>query len=74
MPIPEEVQGAWRCVPTPPGPDCRAEWISCEDCDGEPGPDDKCPTCTGCGGGYICATHDGPEYWAAMRTNTKGQP
>lgn len=58
MPVPGEVIGAWACVPNPDGRDCRAEWVLCCDCDGEEGPDEKCSTCIGSGGGYICATHD----------------
>lgn len=60
MPVPDEVIDAWMCTPwpAPDAPQCTPVWISCDECDGEPGPDDKCGTCTGSGGGYICGTHD----------------
>lgn len=58
MPLPEEVIDSWKCSPPPDDRQCRPVWISCDDCDGEPGPDDKCDTCTGCGGGYVCSPHD----------------
>jgi hypothetical protein len=58
MPVPEDVIGAWSCSPNPDGRPCKAEWVSCDECDGEEGQDDKCSNCTGSGGGYICGTHD----------------
>lgn len=66
MPIPEEVQGAWRCVPTPNDEECRAEWVTCDDCDGEEDMDDLCPICTGSGGGYICSTHDTSPFFTKL--------
>jgi hypothetical protein len=58
MPEPDEVVTGWACNPQPDDRDCVQDWQSCDDCDGEAGPDDKCSMCTGSGGGYICATHD----------------
>lgn len=58
MPVPGEVIGAWECIPNPDGKDCKATWVSCDYCDGEEDMNDECETCTGSGGGYICATHD----------------
>lgn len=58
MPVPGEVLGAWVCIPRPEKGDCRADWVSCDDCDGLEGDDDRCSMCTGSGGGYICGTHD----------------
>lgn len=70
MPVPEEVIGAWECIPNPDGRDCEADWVSCTDCDGEEGPDDRCSTCTGSGGGYICGVHDTPPFTTLIDKNT----
>jgi hypothetical protein len=53
-----EVLGAWVCVPMPDDRDCKADWVICNECDGEEDEDDLCPMCTGSGGGYIRGTHD----------------
>lgn len=67
MPVPDEVN-SWRCegLSWDEGMKCRAAWQFCDDCDGVEGPDDKCSTCTGSGGGYICATHGAPAIDAAI--------
>lgn len=59
MPLPDEVN-TYVCMGLgfTETMKCRAMWQSCNECDGEEGPDDKCSTCTGSGGGYICAAHD----------------
>ena len=59
MPVPDEVD-TYRCIGLPFEEimKCTSAWVICDDCDGEEGPDNKCATCTGSGGGYICAVHD----------------
>ena len=58
MPQPSEVVTGWACNPQPDEKDCVNAWVICDECDGEEGDDDRCSTCTGSGGGYVCATHD----------------
>jgi len=71
MPLPDEVN-AWRCVPAPDERQCLSTWQSCNECDGVEGPDDKCTTCTGSGGGYICRTHDTETALAQPQEATNG--
>ncbi len=73
MPVPDEVPGAWVCVPNPDGRRCQADWVPCDACDGQEGPDERCGQCQGSGGGYICATHDRnecEEQGTTMQLNT----
>lgn len=58
MPVPGEVIGAWVCIPSPDDKDCKADWVMCDECNGEEDMENECSTCTGSGGGYICSTHD----------------